>query len=254
MNYIVVDKDNINQEHICCCISDKKGESCVSSKKAWLLKAFDDGLVFLKLNERGKVFIEYMPAEFAWCPIAADGYMHINCFWVSGKFKGQGLANELLEKCIADAKAKGKLGITVVSSVKKKSFLSDPDYLKYKGFVACDTASPFFVLYYLPFADNAPTPCFKNCAKSGTIDEMGMVLYYCHQCPHTVKYAKVIVDIASKYGLTISLHEITTTAEAQNAPSPFTTYSFYYNGVFVDNEIFSGSKFEKFLTQHRLNS
>ncbi len=84
--------ENLDSEHICCAISDKKGENCVSSKKAWLRDRMEEGLVFLKLDVRGKVFIEYIPAERAWCPIDADGYMFINCFWVSGKYKGVSLS------------------------------------------------------------------------------------------------------------------------------------------------------------------
>lgn len=34
--------------------------------------------------------------------------MHINCFWVSGSFKGHGYANDLLSACIADDETKGK--------------------------------------------------------------------------------------------------------------------------------------------------
>ena len=103
MNIINVDMSNIDREHICCAISDKKGETCVSSKKAWMKEQYKEGLVFKKLDARGKVFIEYIPAENAWCPIEADGYMFINCFWVSGQFKGQGYANKLLEECVKDA-------------------------------------------------------------------------------------------------------------------------------------------------------
>ena len=103
MNFIDVSPENLEKEHICCAISDKKGECCVSSKKQWLMERFSDGLVFKKLDARGKVFIEYIPAEKAWCPITAPNFMHINCFWVSGQFKGQGYANELLAQCIADA-------------------------------------------------------------------------------------------------------------------------------------------------------
>ena len=61
LKIIAVDENNIGQEHICCAITDKKGETCVSSKKAWM----QDRLVFRKLNVRGKVFIEYIPAENA---------------------------------------------------------------------------------------------------------------------------------------------------------------------------------------------
>lgn len=39
-----------------------------------------------------------------------------------GSFKGHGYANDLLNACIADAKAKGKHGITVVSPEEKCRF------------------------------------------------------------------------------------------------------------------------------------
>ncbi|EEG72734.1 hypothetical protein CLOHYLEM_07132 [[Clostridium] hylemonae DSM 15053] len=252
MDFIKVDDTNIEKEHICCCITNKKGENCVSSKKEWMQGCLKDGLVFLKADVRGKVFIEYMPAENAWYPIDAPGYMHINCFWISGQYKGKGYANQLLEQCIEDAKKKGKCGITIISSEKKRSFLPDPDYMKYKGFTAADTASPFFVLYYLPFTDSAPLPRFKECARSGKIDEQGMVLYYTNQCPHTAKYAPLLSSIAEQHGTSVSVRKLETAAQAQNAPSPFTTYSFYYNGQFVTNEIFSEKKFEKFLQAHGL--
>ena len=64
MEYIRVTKDNIQKEHICCAISNDKDVQ-VSTKKAWLLDRFDDGLVFLKSAERGKCFIEYIPGENA---------------------------------------------------------------------------------------------------------------------------------------------------------------------------------------------
>lgn len=250
MEIITVNQDNIEHEHICCAISDKKGENCVSSKKAWMKERFKDGLVFKKLDARGKVFIEYIPAEKAWCPIIADGYMYINCFWVSGQFKGQGYANQLLEQCIADAKAKRKCGLTALSSTKKMPFLSDPKYLKYKGFMIADKANPYYELLYLPFEKTAPVPKFKDCTKHGKIDEKGMVLYYSNQCPFTDKYAPIIKDIAEQHGTTVTFHKIETTEQAQNAPAPFTAYSFFYNGDFVTNEIFAEKKFEKFLDKH----
>lgn len=250
MNFITVTPENLEQEHICCAISDKKGETCVSSKKAWMKDRFLDGLVFLKLDERGKVFIEYLPAGKAWCPLDAEGYMHINCFWVSGKFKGQGLSNELLKRCIADAKEKGHCGLTVLSSAKKKPYLSDPGHLRYKGFQTADTAHPFYELLYLPFTEDAPVPHFKECARHGSIQEKGMVLYYTSQCPHTAKYVPLIQQAAESLGRTLSVHKIETTEDAQNAPSPYTSYSFFYDGAFVTNEIFSEKKFEKFMETH----
>lgn len=138
--------DNIEKEHICCAISDKKGENRVKSKKDWLKDRIKEGLVFAKLDVRGKVFIEYIPAEHAWAPIEADGYMYINCFWVSGKYKGKGNADKLINYCIEDAKRKNKKGLVVLSSETKKPFLSDPKYLKYKGFKVADKAKPYYEL------------------------------------------------------------------------------------------------------------
>ena len=74
MDYVRVTKENIESEHICCAISSDR-DIQVSSKKAWLSDMFDEGLVFLKSSERGKCFIEYLPAENAWVPIKAEKYM-----------------------------------------------------------------------------------------------------------------------------------------------------------------------------------
>ncbi|MCW6075033.1 N-acetyltransferase [Clostridium sporogenes] len=247
MNIISVDNENIDKEHICCAISDKKGETRISSKKNWMKKQFNEGLVFKKFNVRGKVFIEYIPAENAWCPIEAPGYMFINCFWVSGQFKGQGCGNKLLEECIMDAKQKNKKGLVILSSKKKMPFLSEPKYLKYKGFKICDIAEPYYELLYLPFDENGVKPKFKECCKNATINEKGIVLYYSNQCPHTDKYAPLIKEIAQLKKVKFSLIKYESKQQAHNAPSPFTTYSLFYDGKFVTNEILSENKFKKLL-------
>lgn len=87
--------------------------------------------LFYKSVERGKCFIEHIPAENAWFPINADGYMHINCLWVSGSFKGNGYSNDLLSYAISDAKEKGRKGLCILSPAKKRGFLADPKFLTY---------------------------------------------------------------------------------------------------------------------------
>lgn len=253
MNIIDVNASNIGSEHICCAISDKKGDSCVASKKIWLAERFPEGLIFKKLDARGKVFIEYLPAENAWCPIeACEGYMFINCFWVSGQFKGQGYAGRLLEECIKDAKSKGKKGLVLLSSQKKMPFLSDPKFLKYKGFLVCDTAPPYYELLYLPFEADIEKPRLKACCKSGTVERKGLVLYFTNQCPHTEKYAPLIADIAKSRGVDFELIKFTSKELAQSAPAPFTTYSLFFDGQFVTNEILSEKKFIDFLDEKGL--
>lgn len=57
------------------------------AKKEWMKNRFEDGLVFYRSKERGKCFIEYIPAENAWIPIEAGGYIFINCLWIAGVIK-----------------------------------------------------------------------------------------------------------------------------------------------------------------------
>ena len=242
MEYIKVTGENLDAEHICCAISNNKDPQ-VMTKKHWLKDRIEEGLVFLKGDVRGKCFIEYIPAEYAWVPIHADGYMHINCFWVSGSCKGHGYANDLLDVCIADAREKEMAGLTVISSPKKMSFLSDPKYLAHKGFRLADTADPYFTLLYLPFSESAAVPSFKECAKIPKSEGTGFALYYTNGCPFTAKYVPLIEQCASSRGIPFTVIHIDTIEKAQNAPTAWTNYALFYNGKYVTNEILSEKKF-----------
>lgn len=245
MEYIRVTEENLEKEHICCAISNNK-DIQVSSKKAWLADRFADGLVFLKSVERGKCFIEYIPAENAWVPIEADGYMYIDCLWVSGSFKGHGYSNDLLENCIADSREKGKKGLCILSSAKKRGFLADPKFLTYKGFSVCDESDNGVQLWALPF-EEAALPRFKECARHPHTDEAGFVLYYTNQCPFTAKYVPVLEKLAAEHKLLWKTVHIDTREAAQNAPTPTTTYALFRDGEYITNEILSDKKFLKLI-------
>ena len=244
MEYIRVTKDNLKNEHICCAISNNKDVQ-VSSKKAWLSDRFDEGLVFLKSVERGKCFIEYIPAENAWNPIDADGYMYIDCLWVSGSFKGHGYSSNLLNECIKDSKERGKYGLCILSAAKKKPFLSDPGFLNFKGFKVCDEADNGIQLWYLAFDKDAQLPSFKECAKHPHIDEKGYVLYYTNQCPFNAKYVPILEKTAKENGISFKAVKIDNRKDAQSAPTPITTYALFYDGEYVTNEQMNDKRFLK---------
>ncbi len=252
MDIIQVNRDNIDREHICCALSDGF-DACAAAKKAWMKARFDDGLTFRRLDARGKVMIETIPAGHAWCPIEADGYLHINCFWVSGQFKGQGWANRLLDECIEDAKVHGFRGLTAVSSGKKRPFLSDGAYLRHRGFRVADTAQPYFDLMVLPFGEDAPDPRFLDCAKAGECDLPGLVIYYCDQCPHTGKYALLAREAAARQGREIRLIKLESLEEVRRAPTAFPTYSLFVDGKLITNEILSQKKIEKLLQEREFS-
>ena len=126
--YINITLENIEKEHLCCAISDKKHQDGVNAKKEWLKERIKEGHVFRKLNVQGKVFIEYSPLEKAFVPVEGDHYLYIYCLWVAGSFKGNGYGKELLEYVIENAKRQGKNGICVISSKKKKPYLGEKDF------------------------------------------------------------------------------------------------------------------------------
>ena len=248
MEYIRVTKDNIDSEHICCAISNNR-DIQVASKKAWLAERFDEGLVFLKSVERGKCFIEYIPAEMAWNPIEAPGYMYIDCLWVSGSLKGHGYSSDLLEACTADSRAKGKKGLCILSSAKKKPFLADPKYLKHKGFTVCDEADNGIQLWYRPFASDAEKPAFRDCARHPHTDGTGYVLYYTSQCPFNAKYVPIVQQTAKEHGVPFKAIHIQSREEAQCAPTPITTYALFCDGEYVTNEQMNEARFLKMLSR-----
>lgn len=127
--YINLTLDNIYEEHICCAIGDKKHQDGVDRKKEWIKDKLKDEHVFRKLDARGKIFIEYEPNETTWVPIIGKNYEYIYCLWVAGSFKGKGIGKELLEYAIKDAKDKGKSGICILTSRKKKPFIGEKIFL-----------------------------------------------------------------------------------------------------------------------------
>jgi ribosomal protein S18 acetylase RimI-like enzyme len=244
MEYIRVTPENIEKEHICCAISNNNDVQ-VASKKAWLADRFSEGLVFLKSVERGKCFIEYIPAENAWVPIEADGYMYIDCLWVSGSFKGHGFSNDLLAECIRDSKEKGRKGLCILSSGKKRPFLADPKYLEHKGFSVCDEADNGIQLWYLPFDGTEDRPVFRECAKHPHTEGTGYVLYYTDQCPFNAKYVPIVKKTAEDNGIPFSAIHLLSGEDARNAPTPVTNYALFFDGEYLTNEQMNEARFLK---------
>lgn len=240
MNYLKITEENIEKEHICCAMSNKQS----NTKKEWLKKQFKNGLVFYRSEQRGKCFIEYIPAENAWVPIEAAGYIFINCLWIAGSMKGHGYSNDLLDECIRDAKSQGKKGLCILSSNgRKKEFLADPKYLTYKGFFTADTSDTDITLMYLPFNDGALPPRFKECAKRPKSAESGFVLYYTDQCPFTYYWVPRVAEVAKDHKIPFKVIHITDKELAQSTPAPVTTYALFYNGKFITQAIQSDKKF-----------
>ena len=248
---IELNPDSILEEHICCAFSDKKCSESYELKKEWLKKEFDHGYVFRRIEARAKVFIEYGPAEKAWVPVDAPNYLMVNCFWVSGKYKGSGYGKALLETAIEDAKNQGKSGLVTVVGTKKYHFMSDTKWLLKQGFVDCQSISSGFSLLVYKIVPDAQTPKFKESVMSGECpDKEGIVVYFSNRCPYAEFHAKTsLIESATKRNLPYKLIKLETMEQAQSSPSPGTIFSLFYNGKFMttDISICMDSRFDKLL-------
>ncbi len=237
MEVIKLTDRNIQAEHICCAISDKKGVDGYQKKKDWLKTEFKNGYTFKKLNVRGKVFIEYVPIESSWLPLEGMNFMVINCFWVAGQFKGQGNGKRLLQQCIDDAKEMD--GIVAISSDRKRPFMTDPKFLKHHGFEIIDEAAPFFKLWGLKTNPKALYPKIKKTAKSGTCpDKNGITAYYSNTCPFTEYYTNKLLRMYTEdKNIPLTINHINTKVDGHKMPIPWVINSVFYKGELVTLEM-----------------
>jgi GNAT superfamily N-acetyltransferase len=243
--------ENIEQEHICCAISDKKCKESYKAKKEWLKKEFENGYVFRRLDARAKVFIEYGPAEKAWVPVTAPGYFMVNCFWVSGQYKGKGYGKELLRLALEDAKQQGKNGLVTVTGVKKFHFMSDAKWLLRQGFEPVQQVDQGFSLLALKIKPGAESPRFNEPVVNGQIgNQEGLVAYYSDRCPYSGYHVNVsLVETARKRNLPLERIKLETMEQAQSAPTPATVFSLFYKGRFVTTDVSAclDSRFDKIM-------
>ncbi|MBR1883975.1 MAG: GNAT family N-acetyltransferase [Clostridia bacterium] len=243
--YINLSLENIESEHICCALGDKKHQDGVNKKKEWIKNKLKDGHVFRKLEGRGKMFIEYEPVETAWTPIDGKNYEYIYCLWVAGSFKGKGIGKELLEYAINDSKEKGKSGICTIVSKKKKPFLGEKNFFQHFGFEVIDNIEDYELLA-LKFNDDE-TPKFRENARKMQIDSKEFTIYYSTECPYVEYEVKELSEFAKNNNITVNLIKIDSLEKAKNAPCIFNNWANFYNGKFISNTILNANALEKLI-------
>lgn len=251
MSYVTLTPQSLPTSHICCAISDKKCADGYAAKQQWLADQYAHGYRFRRLDARGKVFIEYGPAEAAWMPVIAPGWLAMGCFWVSGQFKGQGHGRALLNDALQDARDQGRAGLVTLAGKKKMHFLSDGDWLLKQGFTEVDALPGGFSLLALKATESgsAPLPRFAPSAHQGLdADAKGVTVYYSNRCPFTDYHVKVSLQQAcQKRGLPLTVHKLDTLSAAQGAPTPATIFSLFVDSHFVTTDLSAcmDSRFDK---------
>lgn len=248
---IQLNRDNIEKEHICCAISDKKCKESYALKKQWLSNEFDNGYKFYRINARAKVFIEYCDAEKAWVPITAPNHLFIGCLWVAGKYKGNGYAKALLQKAIDEAKKRGKDGLVTIVGTKKFHFMSDTKWLLKQGFKEVEKLPYGFSLLVKKLNQQIENPTFNKTVATGACkNKDGVTAYFSNRCPFSEYHVtNSLKEVVKKRNLNLELVKFETMEEAQKSPTPATIFSLYYNGTFIttDISVCMDSRFDKII-------
>ena len=239
--------DNVRDFGVCGYRNEKRAG--YPEKLGWLEKRFREGLKLktLVLDEGGNQgMIEYIPGEYCWRPVEAEGYLFIHCLFVGFKreYKGKGYASLLIEDCLEDAKKLGKHGVAVVT--RKGSFMVRKKIFLKHGFQMVDRAAPDFELLVLKFDDGAPDPRFKDGLEGRAAGYgKGLTIIRAQQCPYTVKNVKEIVDFAEKeYGITAKVIDLKSHQEAQDSPCAFGSFCMIYDGKLVAHHPISKGRFK----------
>ncbi len=236
---------NLEDEHLCCAIADKKHESGVKEKKEWLRERLLEGHVFRKLDARGKVFIEYAPLETAWVPVEGDNYLYIYCLWVAGAFKGNGYGKSLLEYCIRDARKQGKSGVCVLSSKKKKPYLTEKKFMAKYGFEAVDSVEGGYELLALSF--DGTKPYFTDSARKNSINSRKMTIYYGKQCPFISNCLEQVECCCVRNQIPLELIAVDSLEKAKNVPCVFNNWAVFLEGKFKNIQLLNEGALKKLI-------
>ena len=229
-DFVKLTKENLSDEHLCCIIRSKKPHAGIDAKRQWLSDRLNEGHVFRKLNAKATVFIEYAPLETAWVPIIGDNYYYLYCLWVLGSPKGNGYGRALMEYCLTDAKEKGKSGVCMLGSKKRKNWLSDQSFAKKFGFEVVDATDNGYELLALSF--DGTMPKFAQNAKKMKIESEDLTIYYDMQCPYIYQKIEMVKQYCDTNNVPVSLIQVDTLQKAKDLPCVFNNWGVFYKGNF----------------------
>ncbi len=243
---IDITPDNILSHGICGYKSLKR--EGFPEKVSWIKENSANGLKIKSIltpDDGVQGMIEYMPAESAWRPIEAKGYMFIQCLFsgFKSKYKNKGYGGNLIDECIIDAKQQKKNGVVVVT--RQGSFMIGSEIFLKKDFKVADKAEPDFELLVLKFNKKAADPKFKNTVEENPAKyKKGLTILRANQCPYTVKNVNEIIAASkSLFKITPVIVDLKTADEAQSNPCAFGSFSIVFNGEIISHHPISKTRF-----------
>ena len=246
---VTVDQTNVETQRFFCYKSKPKTEG-YQRKLTWLKERFSEGMRIQILydGKRSFAFIEYIPAEYAWRAVHAEGYMLIHCIWVVGSGKHKGFATTLLAMCEADARQAGMHGVTMATS--SRIWLVDKPILLKNGYQVVDQAPPSFDLLVKKFND-APNPSFpQDWAERAARFGDGLTVLHSDQCPYIPHAVNNAQKYAQESGIPIQTIDLQSAEEVRTtSPSPYGLFGIIYNGRLLSYHYLQKVDFPKAITE-----
>jgi hypothetical protein len=232
------------------CLTNRRHEGH-EPKVDWLEKRFEDGLrYFLFRDEQGNplAFLEYVPGEYAWRPVRAQGWLFVHCLWVYARGKKVGgLGGELVRACVQEARDQGALGVAAM--VSEGPWMVGADVFLKNGFERIAGADRFELVVYR--LREGPEPRFRDLSEILEGYE-GLHLLYSAQCPMLPKSANDLAEMAEEHGLELEITVLESAREAQRAPSYYGVFNLIWNGRLLSDHYVSKGRFRNLLEKEIL--
>lgn len=228
------------------CIKNIK-EPGFKAKQDWFNKRYKEGLrIKILKNDEGKqiAFIEYIPADYAWRPVKASGYMFIHCMYThSNKDKRKGYGSLLINACEEDAEQRGMSGVATMTS--KGTWVADKRIFENNGYKEIDKIGRF-ELMVKKFNETSPDPKLIDRTEN-LKNYKGWHLMYSDQCPWHEKSVNAIKEVADENNIDLKIQKITSSEEAKQMPFGFGVFNLIFNGKLLEDHYISQTRFKNIL-------
>ncbi|MEQ8523280.1 YoaP domain-containing protein [Gracilimonas sp.] len=218
--------------------------------RSWILARFEDGMVITKLDTPEEAFIEYLPAEKAWKPVSAPGYIFINQLYVAEDHPDDWFKSELLLHCeVENSKKNG-----IVLMLPNESFKNSQHFYLSRGYLE-HAHLPGFTLLIKKFKPEAPSPSFALSMedKPNPIQAHLVTIKYADQSSFINYYIYEMKKVFEEMGFEVQLKKLLSASEARESGSPYGTFGVFLDGHFLTFQLLNRSEIEELIGTLDLN-
>jgi GNAT superfamily N-acetyltransferase len=239
-NLIEVTPDNIGKTGVFCARNPKS--EAYRTKRDWYVERYTDGLrMFIMNSQEDKPisFIEFVPGEYAWRPVAANEYVFIHCLYVYSKQdRERGIGSHMVEKAEQYAQSLCLNGVAVLAS--DGNWIANKRLFLRNNYVVCDKRGRFELLVK-KFSEQIESPSIINWTEN-LQGLAGWHLFYADQCPWHEKSVKAIAETMRKRNIPLEIHRIESASAAQRSPSGYGVFAIVKDGELIEDHYISETR------------